>query len=365
MKIKSILYLGICAVFFWACGKDDNGPEPQPEPNPVQQPEPEPEPEPEQQKDTVVYVAGVQLNGYGKAVATLWTNKVPQTLSDDFSNNIAQGLEIIGKDRYLIGYGQSPNRSNVAKLWKNGEETTLFDEDDDSYATAICSYEGVPYVAASYGGDGIIKAWTQDADKDITDGTFYSFAYDIAVDEAGHPYIVGYVAKPHQIATLWQNGTQVELTDGNFNARARTIFLADGDVYAGGYEDNSTGFSVAKIWKNGRAVALGDGTQDSYVYSLFVSEKEVYAAGMVYLDSDSAKATIWKNGIPMALETAGYKKSVISKIKVVGNTVYACGYLESEYGDELKAVVWKNGTLLILDSPFPKSLASDLEIVIE
>lgn len=363
MKIKSILYLGVCAVFFWACGKDDNGPEPHPEPNPIQQPEPEPEPE--QQKDTVVYVSGVQINGYGKTVATLWTNMVPQTLSDDFSNNLALGLEIIGKDRYLIGYGQSPNRSNVAKLWKNGEETTLFDEDDDSYATAICSYEGVPYVAASYGGDGIIKAWTQDADKDITDGTFYSYAYDIALDEAGRPYIVGYVAKPHQIATLWQNGTQVELTNGSSNARANAIFLADGDVYAGGFENNSNGISMATIWKNGLGVRLTDGTYQAEVLSIYVIGNDVYAGGWQYDGNDQPQAMLWKNGIPMDLDTQEQKSSAITKITLVGNDIYACGGLGSDIAAEYRAVVWKNGNLTILESPYAVALANDLEIVIE
>lgn len=362
MKIKSILYLGVCAGLFWACSKDDNGPEPQPEPNPVQQPEPEPEPE--QQKDTVVYVSGYQINGYGKTVATLWTNNVPQTLSDDFTNYEASGLEIIGKDRYLIGLGQLPNGPYVAKLWKNEEETTLFDEGDRLYPVAICSYKDVPYVLASYRG-GRITVWTDDVDIEITaDATLFPYVTDMALDEAGRPYIVGHVTKSHQIATLWQNGDTVELTDGNFAAQATTIFLADDDVYVGGYEDNGTGFTTAKIWKNGRAVAL-DATQSALVKSLFVSEKDVYAAGMVYPESLRAKATIWKNGIPMDLETAGYKNSSILKIKVVGNTVYACGILVSDNGDEVKAVVWKNGIPNILDSPFPQSYANDMEIVIE
>lgn len=356
MKLKAPLYLLICTTALIGCGKDDNAPIPVLDPDPVQ--------EPVQPKDTVIYVAGYQINGYDKQVVTLWTDQEPQILSDDFSNNQALGLEIIEEDPCLVGYGKSPNRSSVAKLWKNGEETTLFDEDDDSFATAICSYDGVFYVAASYGGDGIIKAWANNIDTDITDGTYYSYASDIAVDETG-TFIAGHSNKTHEIATIWKNATALELTNGTYNARANAIFLADGDVYAGGYETNNANVTVAKIWKNGQVVELGSDIYNTQVNSIFVKGKDVYAGGSEISELNRVDAVIWKNGIRVPLENGGYTGSIISKIKVIGDDVYACGSITSGAEGYTKPVIWKNGKPIFLETSYNSGIAYDLKIVIK
>ena len=358
MKIKSILYVGVCAVFFWACGKDDNGPEPLPEPNPVQQPEPE------QPKDTVVYVAGVQINGYGKGVATLWTNTIPEELSDGFSTNVIKGMEVIDNTIYLAGIGINGNGRNIAKIWENGEETLLTNEEDQSDATAICLYNDDVFITGNYGGDGILKIWSNGSETDVTDGTFYSYASDITVNEIGS-YISGHIAKTHEIATIWKNGTPIELTNGSSNARANAIFLADGDVYAGGFENNSNGISMATIWKNGLGVRLTDGTYQAQVLSIYVIGNAVYAGGWQYDGNDQPQAMLWKNGIPMDLDTQEQKSSAITKITLVGNDIYACGGLGSDIAAEYRAVVWKNGKSQLLESPYAVALARDLKIVIE
>ncbi|MCL2027628.1 MAG: hypothetical protein FWG79_03975, partial [Bacteroidales bacterium] len=79
--------------------------------------------------------------------------------------------------------------------------------------------------------------------------------------------------------TLWKNGTVQYLPVQR--GEARSVFVADGDVYVAGYVDYPLG---AVLWKNGieqRLTAGGYyavGGYNAWANSVFVSDSDVYVA---------------------------------------------------------------------------------------
>ncbi|HJS56147.1 MAG TPA: hypothetical protein VJ765_16460, partial [Chitinophagaceae bacterium] len=63
------------------------------------------------------------------------------------------------------------------------------------------------------------------------------------------------------VAKLWKNGVSQNLSNGQYDAVARSVFVFGTDVYVAGWEINTSGNSVAKLWKNGVAQNLSDGQQ--------------------------------------------------------------------------------------------------------
>jgi len=142
------------------------------------------------------------------------------------------------------------------------------------------------------------------------------------------------------VAKVWKNGTPTNLTDGNFNATAYSVFVSGSDVYVAGSENNASG-ALPKVWKNGTATTLSN-VAESYAYSVFVSGTDVYVAGEENLPTNLV-ARLWKNGtsVPLGGSTIS---SFASSVHVSGEDVFVGGdNISPTYVPN--AATWKNGTM--------------------
>jgi sulfur transfer complex TusBCD TusB component (DsrH family) len=142
---------------------------------------------------------------------------------------------------------------------------------------------------------------------------------------------------------LWKNGVVQNLTDGKKGADVKSIFVSGNDVYAVGNIPSGKKLSknidgkeykynalYAVLWKNGVAQNLTDGEEQAYATSVYVSGNDVYVAGRDH------GVVLWKNGVAQKL-TNGEKYVDKSFVSVSGNDVYVVW----KEGDVL--VLWKNG----------------------
>jgi hypothetical protein len=155
----------------------------------------------------------------------------------------------------------------------------------------------------------------------IVQAAFDANGADVYV--AGNCYVNG---KP--TAVLWHNGVVQNLSDGQYDAGASSVFVHNNDVYVAGYEKNSSGKEIAKYWKNGAAVSLpDDGSLGAWATAIVVSAAgDVYVAGIDFTTYDNwghplSVVKYWKNGAPVTLSNYGGA----SDIAISGNDVYVTG----------------------------------------
>jgi hypothetical protein len=81
------------------------------------------------------------------------------------------------------------------------------------------------------------------------------------------------------------------------------LVVSGGNVYAGGYSENSAGYGVAGYWFNGNWVGLPslDSLHNSFVQSMAVLGDDVYAAGYSVNSSGVEVPGYWLNGTWTAL----------------------------------------------------------------
>jgi len=151
-------------------------------------------------------------------------------------------------------------------------------------------------------------------------------------------YVAGFEfnAQGRTVAKLWKDGVAQDLTDGTYNAEARSVYVSGNDVFVAGYiRKTSNSPTVAILWKNGVAQQLTDGTEYEQAYSVFVSDGDVYVAG---------RYQTWKNG-KLLYNNGG------NSIFVSGNDVYVAGggnlyvFGPGEKGPGGDSRVWKNGVV--------------------
>jgi hypothetical protein len=260
-----------------------------------------------------IYVAG-DLNGQ----ATYWKNGQPVTLKSKSNNSGATSIAVAGSDIYVAGWDGDGfvQRFNIAKYWKNGEPVELT-------------------------------------------GPTGAGANSIAVS-GNDVYVAGWEVKGSaSIAIYWKNGQPVALTDGTKEAEARSIIVADGNVYVAGYENG-----VAMYWKNGQADALTDGTQQAFAYSIAVYGGDVYVAGS-QSNGTAHVARYWKNGQPFTLTNGSAVNATANAIAVNSTGVYVAGW-EGDWvgragGTGAVAKYWKNGQEVQLTNgssyTYPTSIA--------
>ena len=188
-----------------------------------------------------VYIAGRRTTPSGLQ-ATLWKNGVEEDLVSESSNSCANFVFISGDDVYVAGYGTyrhaEPDNSvfiaPAAQLWKNGEVEKLSNEPQNAEALSVY------------------------------------------VTDEGDVYVAGYDGDN---ARLWKNGLVQQIDDDKDARIYYSVFVKDNDVYLAGYVDTvkevySGGYSLhyfqASLWKNGKKINLTVGENDSMAYSVFV-----------------------------------------------------------------------------------------------
>jgi hypothetical protein len=115
------------------------------------------------------------------------------------------------------------------------------------------------------------------------------------------------------VARIWKNEDVMQnLSDGNNDAQAHSIFISGSDIYVAGEEKNAQNKWVAKYWKinasQSLAQTLSNGTNDASAGSIFVSGSDVYVAG-----KDGAAAMLWTNSTPKTLAAQGQASCVVVK----------------------------------------------------
>lgn len=140
------------------------------------------------------------------------------------------------------------------------------------------------------------------------------------------------------VAKMWKNGISATLTNpSSLDSGATAIVIAGSDVYAAGWEFESTGSEVrasARLWKNGQSIPLANG-EGAIATSIAISSNDVHVVGNKYLGNTSI-AMYWKNGQAFQL-TDGRSPSTATAVSVLGAEVYIAGS-EGNY-----AKYWING----------------------
>ncbi|GLU43120.1 IPT/TIG domain-containing protein [Allomuricauda sp. NBRC 101325] len=301
---------------------------------------------------SVFAVGYEEINGI--PVAKIWKNGVATNLTDGSSFGAASSVYVDGTDIYSCGIVD--NGLPAAVVWKNGD--ILYELTDGSkYANAqsINMYNGDIYVIGNeeLGVDNISNAtiWKNGVSyATLTDGlnaNERSAGEDIFVNETGI-YAVGYEESDLQVngtPKLWENSTQINLTDEAFEGQAYSVIAAGSDVFVAGYEENDNGIWTAKYWKNEEVTILSDGINSAEARSIFVVGEDIYVAGSYYDgQGELQQAVVWKNGIPTNQGDIG---SGASSLFVDGGDVYVGGLISE--GEMSRATIWKNGETMNLE----------------
>ncbi|KAF5060162.1 hypothetical protein DSECCO2_328650 [anaerobic digester metagenome] len=170
------------------------------------------------------------------------------------------------------------------------------------------------------------------------------------------------------VASLWTNGNQAFLTNGNFESSANNVFKLNNDIFVAGYERNSVSPTdptemnkVAVYWKNGVMTEITDGSSNAEANSIAVSGTDIYVVGTEYNTTTMRQnARLWKNGTSVPLHD-GSNWSIGNDVAIKGNDVYVTG--NETIGGTASAQLWKNGVRV--DLPFTGSSSNAHRIIFD
>lgn len=251
-----------------------------------------------------VYVSGAITSATGKFIATVWKNGVATKLTDGTVGSEAEAITINGSDVYVAGYAANDIGSVSAVYWKNNVPVYL----TGVSALAITINGGDIYVAGSSvnytlsRGD-LTTYWKNTVATALPDplpGFNNGFANGIAVS-GNDVYMVGNDGK----GEFWKNGFAAPFSGGQ-DADPWAIALSGADIYIGGGGYGVNNVLVATIWKNGTAIQLSDGTSNAAAYAIVINGKNVYAAGYTTDKGNNAVPTLWKNSAAVSFLYKGY-----------------------------------------------------------
>ena len=297
-----------------------------------------------------VYVVGFETDLNGNAIPKFWENGIEQDFISDV-NICLYDVFVSDTDIYILGFDLNKDKWNPI-LWKNGVKqdftaencvaNSIFVSDTDVY---IVGYEfskgGSKYLfypnsfVSFFFWDSenkekeIAKLWKNGVEQELSDGKYDTRAESVFVSD-GNVYAVGNGKDKKEIwnSKLWKNGEEQNFINGE-GMWTRSIFVLGSDVYVVGNEENEDSIRVAKLWKNGVVQNLTDGKRDAYAKSIFVLENDVYIVGQEINEDTIRVVKLWKNGVEQTLSDGKHKTSVES-VFVFGDDVYIVGYDEKE-----------------------------------
>ncbi|KIO75515.1 hypothetical protein TH53_20365 [Pedobacter lusitanus] len=327
-NLKVIFSIGLLALLI-SCSKKSN-----PTPDPVKPPIVVP-PDPVRTRD--VYVAGWDYSNKMYSVATLWKNGTATALTDGTADRAeAYSVYVSGTDVYVAGID-----GGKCVIWKNGAPTVLA---TDLYSSVYSVFVNGTDVYVSGFSHGLATIWKNGVAVRLTSGPEFSRAYAIYVN-GGDVYAAGYEYNKEQkcVAMMWKNGIATQLSDGTRQATAKSIAVSGNDVYVAGTENvdpadrdlagNESSSviplprSIARIWKNGVIANLTTGDKQAVANSVFVNGADVFVAGYEY-DGSTSRAILWKNMKPAGLNApteGGVRKSSANSVFVHNGDVYVAG----------------------------------------
>lgn len=182
-------------------------------------------------------------------------------------------------------------------------------------------------------GVSVAKLWKNGIEQNLSNGDNNAEANSIYISD-NDVYIAGRISN---IATLWKNGVVQNLTDGNDWAEANSVYINENDIYVVGKDRNGQIEFMATLWKNGVAEYLtdGNGYGGGAAYSVSVSNNNVYIIGL-----DNSGSLLWKNEDKEYFNTkAGV--GVAKFIRIFDNNMYITGYERNKRGKNV-AILWKN-----------------------
>ncbi len=344
--------------------------------------------EPQLSEVTTLYTAGYVYSSNIK-IARVWTDGIPEDLTDGTYNAAANSVYVSGTDVYVSGYelkdtdGDGSVDIQEARYWKNGTEVILGGGTTNSDAYSIFVDGSDVYVSGYEGDTQQARYWKNGTSVLLGTGNSYAAARSIFVTStciyiAGHEY-----GNPDgdtsscDIAKYWKIDKETEAIEEvilNFDqdkrAQANSIFVDGSDVYVSGYEfadpdGDGYNYETAKLWKVDSTgtktidLVLSESGNESYGKGIFVSGSEIYIAGYECEDTDSdgsadtdvAKSwTIDSSGT--LTETTnlsdGTSDTIANSIFVDGGDIHIVGTTDSFNSTtgtmEYSAQYWKNGT---------------------
>lgn len=286
--------------------------------------------------NATIYINGTAIDNYEHTFAEIGTFKAiakKEGYLDSQEVNIEVNEELV--DIYVAGY-EFLNGSEIATYWKNGEPHHLTDGTYNSDAYAIAVQDSDVYVLVH---DGYaIKYWKNDQEITVYENIGGSSSLgDMVVTENGDVYIAGDVREGGKdVSRYWKNGVFTDLTYHDNETYARGIAVtSDNDLYVAGFTRAGRGIddvSTAMYWKNGVPVPLSDGNVPTYAWKIAVSGEDVHVVGEEQ-DGGNWSPKYWKNGIEIPLPNGIDAKD----IAIVGDDVYIVGRGSG------KIRYWKNG----------------------
>ena len=392
MKKLLLIISAICCVSLFSCGDDEPEVVTPPTENPDDPSKPDPDDpddpnKPDEPDDPnpggIPTGSNLYATGYSDAIMySFWWNyqdKKLNALCSESENSEAHAIAVGDDGTIYIGGVLTSDEMNgyeAAALWTNGKSQLLTKMDRPTDAAVYgLAIDGNDVWAAGFyrylKADGwsfqrdAATLWKNGTQIDITHGERYAKAWDVKI-KGDKAYVVGELnnADGFSVATMWtgdKNSTDwsncetLSLGNGINHSYAEEMCIDGNDIYAVGNKTVTTGgeYKIAVMWKNGKETELSQ--LQSYATSVSVDKGIVYIAGWEYVEingRDCAVATLWVDGKAQHLYNKPHSSQARCVIAKDGN-VYVSGFI----GDQ--AVIWINGEAgALTDGTYPSCVTS-------
>lgn len=259
----------------------------------------------------------------------LWKNGIIEDITDGSQYDYGTSLFIHHNDIYVAGRTRrsdstlSQGWGDAVVIWKNGEMQywtpfseywiwirSMFVDDSNIYVTGHKQNSDLVRIA---------RMWINGEETSLTNGPYESEAHSIYVAN-GNIYVAGF--EKNQLGTktakLWINGVAHDLSTGEYEAYATSVLIDGDDVYVTGAElTPQTAALLPVLWKNGTRQFLH--TSYGEANCIFLYEDDIYIGGSI--DYNNSTPIIWKNGeIHQILEQVNNRMGAVYGIVVLPDT---------------------------------------------